>query len=128
MHSDGTFVGRSAPEIDMFEAQVKGTPLVGAVSQSAQWAVGFFISFSMILVLTGEYASHLMQVSCGRIPLITRLSTTLQSLHKICLSAMFCSRRLPALLPRTKIVMAEMPVVFRFMDLKSVFLLTWFYN
>jgi hypothetical protein len=57
-HSDGTFVGRAAPEIDMFEAQVRvpfltshmvlrssvlqitGTPLMGQVSQSAQWAVG----------------------------------------------------------------------------------------
>ncbi|KAF9226685.1 glycoside hydrolase family 16 protein [Gyrodon lividus] len=37
-HSDGTFVGRAAPEIDMFEAQITGTPLVGQVSQSAQWA------------------------------------------------------------------------------------------
>ncbi|KAK7676909.1 hypothetical protein QCA50_020165 [Cerrena zonata] len=37
-HSDGTFVGRAAPEIDMFEAQIGGTPLVGEVSQSAQWA------------------------------------------------------------------------------------------
>lgn len=39
MHSDGTFVGRAAPEIDMFEAQITGTPPVGQVSQSAQWAV-----------------------------------------------------------------------------------------
>ncbi|KAG9317367.1 beta-glucan synthesis-associated [Chiua virens] len=37
-HSDGTFVGRSAPEIDIFEAQVTGEPLMGQVSQSAQWA------------------------------------------------------------------------------------------
>ncbi|KAF8843079.1 glycoside hydrolase family 16 protein [Paxillus ammoniavirescens] len=37
-HSDGTFVGRAAPEIDMFEAQITGTPLTGQVSQSAQWA------------------------------------------------------------------------------------------
>lgn len=37
-HSDGTFVGRSAPEIDVFEATVLGTPLVGKVSQSNQWA------------------------------------------------------------------------------------------
>ncbi|EEB99297.1 hypothetical protein MPER_01048, partial [Moniliophthora perniciosa FA553] len=36
VHSDGTFVGRGAPEIDMFEAQV--SDLVGEVSQSAQWA------------------------------------------------------------------------------------------
>uniref|UniRef100_A0A8H8CQ65 Tr-type G domain-containing protein n=1 Tax=Psilocybe cubensis TaxID=181762 RepID=A0A8H8CQ65_PSICU len=37
-HSDGTFVGRSAPEIDIFEAQVTADTLVGQVSQSAQWA------------------------------------------------------------------------------------------
>ncbi|KAI0920890.1 hypothetical protein AcW2_006028 [Taiwanofungus camphoratus] len=37
-HSDGTFVGRAAPEIDMFEAQITGTPLTAQVSQSAQWA------------------------------------------------------------------------------------------
>jgi beta-glucanase (GH16 family) len=36
--SDGSYVGRSAPEIDMFEAQVTGDPLTGQVSQSAQWA------------------------------------------------------------------------------------------
>jgi len=54
-HSDGTFVGRAAPEIDIFEAQVRlltrppinpsrylqglGGPMGGHVSQSAQWAV-----------------------------------------------------------------------------------------
>ncbi|KAF8203180.1 beta-glucan synthesis-associated protein-domain-containing protein [Pholiota molesta] len=38
MHSDGTFVGRAAPEIDILEAQVSGEPLIGQVSQSAQWA------------------------------------------------------------------------------------------
>ncbi|PAV20766.1 glycoside hydrolase family 16 [Pyrrhoderma noxium] len=36
MHSDGTYVGRSAPEIDIFEAQI--TDNVGQVSQSSQWA------------------------------------------------------------------------------------------
>ncbi|THH13367.1 hypothetical protein EW146_g6836 [Bondarzewia mesenterica] len=35
-HSDGTYVGRSAPEIDMFEAQI--TDKMGSVSQSAQFA------------------------------------------------------------------------------------------
>lgn len=58
VHSDGSYVGRAAPEIDMFEAQVRrrilraplselmlvlqitGEPLTGQVSQSAQWAVG----------------------------------------------------------------------------------------
>ncbi|KAI9461770.1 glycoside hydrolase family 16 protein [Boletus coccyginus] len=34
VHSDGTYVGRSAPEIDIFESQV----CHGQVSQSAQWA------------------------------------------------------------------------------------------
>jgi hypothetical protein len=57
MHSDGTYVGRSAPEIDVFEAQVfdlfrvwnavlKWRPSqiqygIAGVSQSAQWAVRF---------------------------------------------------------------------------------------
>ncbi|KAF9026905.1 glycoside hydrolase family 16 protein [Hymenopellis radicata] len=36
MHSDGTFVGRAAPEIDVFEAQVAGQH--AHVSQSSQWA------------------------------------------------------------------------------------------
>jgi beta-glucanase (GH16 family) len=38
-HADGTYVGRSAPEIDILEAQMGGSPLIGQVSQSAQWAV-----------------------------------------------------------------------------------------
>ncbi|KIY66706.1 glycoside hydrolase family 16 protein [Cylindrobasidium torrendii FP15055 ss-10] len=37
MHSDGTYVGRAAPEIDIFEAQVTGDG-IGEVSQSGQWA------------------------------------------------------------------------------------------
>lgn len=59
-HSDGTFVGRAVPEIDIFEAQVMlsppvrsqisllrypqntGDPIRGQVSQSAQWAVSAF--------------------------------------------------------------------------------------
>ncbi|KAJ7052502.1 glycoside hydrolase family 16 protein [Mycena amicta] len=38
--SDGSYVGRSAPEIDIFEAQIGGpnSNHVGQVSQSAQWA------------------------------------------------------------------------------------------
>jgi len=39
VHEDGSYVGRSGPEIDVFEAQVDQTTLVGRVSQSAQWAV-----------------------------------------------------------------------------------------
>ncbi|KAJ7658250.1 beta-glucan synthesis-associated protein-domain-containing protein [Mycena polygramma] len=40
IHADGTCVGRSAPEIDIFEAQIGGPDgaHVGMVSQSAQWA------------------------------------------------------------------------------------------
>lgn len=37
VHEDGTFVGRSAPEIDIFEAQITGDPLTGQVSQSGQF-------------------------------------------------------------------------------------------
>lgn len=37
VHSDGTYVGRSAPEIDIFEATMGGDPLQGQVSQSGQW-------------------------------------------------------------------------------------------
>jgi len=40
-HSDGTYFGRAAPEIDVFEATVQGRPgdqPFGLVSQSAQWA------------------------------------------------------------------------------------------
>lgn len=45
-HDDGTYVGRSAPEIDVFEAQIGGgdSP-VGQVSQSAQWAVRVLFIF-----------------------------------------------------------------------------------
>ncbi|KAJ7042400.1 beta-glucan synthesis-associated protein [Mycena alexandri] len=35
VHADGTYVGRSAPEIDIFEAQISDG--AGQVSQSAQW-------------------------------------------------------------------------------------------
>ena len=38
-HGDGTFVGRAAPEIDMFEAQIDQNTFIAQVSQSAQWAV-----------------------------------------------------------------------------------------
>lgn len=41
VHKDGSFVGRAAPEIDIFEAQMHTAPdgtYGGAVSQSAQWA------------------------------------------------------------------------------------------
>ncbi|KAJ7020055.1 beta-glucan synthesis-associated [Mycena alexandri] len=40
-NTNGSFVGRAAPEIDVFEATIGGGPgggLIGQVSQSAQWA------------------------------------------------------------------------------------------
>ncbi|KAI0789618.1 glycoside hydrolase family 16 protein [Abortiporus biennis] len=37
MHSDGTYVGRSAPEIDIFESTITGDPLSGQILQSSQW-------------------------------------------------------------------------------------------
>ncbi|KAF7324806.1 Beta-glucan synthesis-associated protein [Mycena kentingensis (nom. inval.)] len=37
IHSDGTYVGRAAPEIDVFEAQISDD-FGGQVSQSGQWA------------------------------------------------------------------------------------------
>jgi hypothetical protein len=43
-NSDGSYVGRSAPEIDLFEALISGKR--GQVSQSAQWAP-FNVSFAM---------------------------------------------------------------------------------
>jgi beta-glucanase (GH16 family) len=38
IHADGTPVGRSAPEIDILEAQVTEDTRIGMVSQSCQWA------------------------------------------------------------------------------------------
>ena len=52
-HSDGSFVGRAAPEIDMFEAQIGGSPAVGQVSQSAQWAVSADFMYCNGLELDG---------------------------------------------------------------------------
>ena len=52
-HNDGTWVGRAAPEIDIFEAQVgQSSPdhpgvLTGQVSQSAQWAVSILLSLNL---------------------------------------------------------------------------------
>ncbi|KAI0319864.1 beta-glucan synthesis-associated [Amylostereum chailletii] len=38
IHKDGTYVGRSAPEIDILEATIEGDPPHGRVSQSCQFA------------------------------------------------------------------------------------------
>ena len=57
-------VGRGAPEIDIFEAQIgtqvgtsgeDTTALVGTVSQSAQWAVRYFsISITLTILIFGD--------------------------------------------------------------------------
>jgi hypothetical protein len=65
-HSDGTYVGRSAPEIDVFEAQVSGEPPAGGVSQSAQWAVSVVVLDPRVLVwLTIAPFSHSMPLTPG---------------------------------------------------------------
>lgn len=68
VHSDGTFVGRAAPEIDIFEAQVSGPPdgpLSGIVSQSSQWAVSRDVS--SIQTDQTNIFSLLMQATIGSI-------------------------------------------------------------
>lgn len=54
MHEDGTYVGRGAPEIDVFEAQITITDDVGIgeVSQSAQWAP---FNFGLVLKSISSY-------------------------------------------------------------------------
>ena len=64
MHTDGTYVGRSAPEIDVFEAQVGGDTPTGEVSQSAQWAVSLVIPPRM-----RRYLSLLLSAIQPRVPL-----------------------------------------------------------
>lgn len=86
VHSDGTFVGRAAPEIDVFEAQVTdGAPgdvggvLVGQVSQSAQWAVSVCLVLRMRVLrplCADRHDSRSMQGTSGTTPRRTRSSRT----------------------------------------------------
>ncbi len=75
IHSDGSFVGRAAPEIDVFEAQVTGNPLTGQVSQSAQWAVSRITRWmgrgTLYLTVCGIYSPSTRATS-GPIPLTTK--------------------------------------------------------
>ncbi|WWD21278.1 hypothetical protein CI109_105762 [Kwoniella shandongensis] len=62
--SNGTFVGRGAPEIDMFEATVDSTTLVGEVSQSGQWApfnphYGYLNTSSKYFQVFDEETTHM---------------------------------------------------------------------
>jgi beta-glucan synthesis-associated protein KRE6 len=67
-HKDGTFVGRGAPEIDVFEAQVS-EDIGGQVSQSGQWAVSVYVSFLISCLLTSMCSLSTINTS-GRTPLI----------------------------------------------------------
>ncbi|KAF8893333.1 glycoside hydrolase family 16 protein [Infundibulicybe gibba] len=62
IHPDGTFVGRSAPEIDIFEAQINEKTLIAQVSQSAQWApfteAYKFLDASQNVIITNPAASQ----------------------------------------------------------------------
>lgn len=66
VHSDGSYVGRSAPEIDVFEAQVtkrtKGDPLQGQLSQSAQWAPFNYALVDYFTFIRLEYHSPFSQL------------------------------------------------------------------
>jgi len=60
--SDGTLVGRGAPEIDMFEALVDSTNLIGQVSLSAQWApFNPTYSVSLTALLLANYSLSIRQ-------------------------------------------------------------------
>lgn len=76
-HSDGTFVGRAAPEIDVFEAQVDANLLTGDVSQSAQWAVRFLLRESHGKMTYIWISSRSMPNTRGTIPPIISSSRTL---------------------------------------------------
>ena len=84
-HSDGTFVGRAAPEIDMFEAQMKGTPLVAQVSQSAQFAVSIFRLSLMYIYSYFHLLSRSMNRIFGKTPQRTKSSITQRFLNRILL-------------------------------------------
>ena len=77
-HNDGTYVGRSAPEIDVFEAQVSGEPPAGGVSQSAQWAVSLLSLSSRMAYQQFIAFSHSMPLIPGLILPITSSSPTIQ--------------------------------------------------
>ncbi len=89
MHADGTFVGRAAPEIDVFEAQVAGGQ--AHVSQSAQWAVSegflssmvvfsFYCSSPSIMTMSGSMRRETIWRST------TRLLRTSTSTRVVCTS------------------------------------------
>ncbi len=77
-HADGTYVGRSAPEIDIFEAQVSGS--VGEVSQSGQWAVSHQRMFS-IFHLTRYIPRSLLTPRISGTTIPTILSSQIPQYH-----------------------------------------------
>lgn len=69
-HEDSTYVGRAAPEIDVFEAQVGEHPPVGQVSQSAQWAVSLLFTpmrnSASHTIIAVQHSLHLGQLDGER--------------------------------------------------------------
>lgn len=69
MHPDGTFVGRSAPEIDIFEATGKQDPITGAsigqVSQSCQFAP-FNFNYTYMENYTSVYNTSITELNTYR--------------------------------------------------------------
>ncbi|KAF7344352.1 GH16 domain-containing protein [Mycena sanguinolenta] len=93
VHSDGTYVGRSAPEIDILEAQIGGSgteddPYLGQVSQSAQWAPfnkGYiWANTSDNLIIPDPTLSHQNSFSGSEFQQATSVvSTTNQSCYQL---------------------------------------------
>ncbi|KAJ6470524.1 beta-glucan synthesis-associated [Mycena sanguinolenta] len=93
VHSDGTYVGRSAPEIDILEAQIGGSgtdddPYVGQVSQSAQWApfnkAYIWDNSSQNLIIPDPTLSHQNSFSGSEFQQATSVvSTTNQSCYQL---------------------------------------------
>jgi beta-glucan synthesis-associated protein KRE6 len=86
MHSDGTYVGRSAPEIDMFEAQVSNS--LGYVSQSGQWAPFnheyIWLNTSQNLIIYDETVTNLNSYAGGAFQQATScVSETNQDCYQI---------------------------------------------
>ncbi|KAH8824012.1 glycoside hydrolase family 16 protein [Flagelloscypha sp. PMI_526] len=84
VHPDGTWVGRAAPEIDVFEAQIENG--AGAVSQSAQWAPfnhGYvWLNTSDNLIISDPTVSKLNPYAGGALQQATSVvSTTNQNCY-----------------------------------------------
>ncbi|KAL0566865.1 hypothetical protein V5O48_015130 [Marasmius crinis-equi] len=91
-HDDGSFVGRSAPEIDVIEAQVSNGR--GEVSQSGQWApfdkeyrwqndASSFINYNKTITRENDYLGGIFQEATSA---VTRTDPGCYQLSKGCFS------------------------------------------